>query len=192
MNSAAIPRAFLQLRLRWMQRSFIARLAGAIVLLAVLLAGGLRPWLELQIANGQDDLHSARQALSTARALELAPKLIERPDDQRLDEWRQRLGYPHKTMDYIGRIYALANRQDLTIEQADYETTHDSASGLVTYRVRFESEAGYAALRQYCDEVLRRFPFISLDEFALERESVESDTLRAKIGLTLHLMTRPQ
>jgi hypothetical protein len=190
MNAIAISRAVLQLRLRWQRNSAVARLAWALAVLVLLLTVGVMPWVESRLDEAQSRLRETRQAV--ARASMTAPQVVERPDDRRLAEWHERLGHLHRTTDYIGRIYAVAARQELVIDQADYESTTDSATGLVTYRLRFQSEASYAALRQFCDEVLRRFPFISLDEFALDRESVESDTLHAKLGFTLHLMARPR
>ena len=190
MNPTAISRAVLQIRLHWQRNSPVARLALTLAALLVLLTAGVLPWVESRLDDAQSSLRQTRQDLARARAT--APVVIERADDRRLDDWHERLGHPHKTMDYIGRLYAIAARQELVIDQADYETATDAATGLMTYRLRFQSEASYAALRQFCDEVLRRFPFISLDEFALERESVESDTLQAKLGFTLHLMARPR
>lgn len=105
----------------------------------------------------------------------------------RLAVWRAQLGDFQQVHDSIGRIFALANRYELRIERADYEQTARPVEGLVIYRVQLETVAPYAVLRRYCDDVLRQFAFVALDELMLERESVATDALRAKMRFSLHL-----
>ena len=105
----------------------------------------------------------------------------------RLAVWRAQLGDFQQVHDSIGRIFALANRYDLRIERADYEQTARPVEGLVIYRVQLETVAPYPVLRRYCDDVLRQFAFVALDELMLERESVATDALRAKMRFSLHL-----
>jgi hypothetical protein len=106
---------------------------------------------------------------------------------ERLAAWRARLGDFKEVHEVLSRLFSTADHYELKIERVEYEQTVDSSSGLVLYRVRFEMLAPYAVLRRYCDEVLRRFAFISLDEFKLEREAVTTDSLRSKVGFALHL-----
>jgi len=106
---------------------------------------------------------------------------------ERLAAWRARLGDFKEVHEVLSRLFSIADHYELKIERVEYEQTVDSSSGLVLYRVRFEMLAPYAVLRRYCDEVLRRFAFISLDEFKLEREAVTTDSLRSKVGFALHL-----
>jgi hypothetical protein len=105
----------------------------------------------------------------------------------RLAVWRAQLGDFQQVHDSIGRSFALANRYDLRIERADYEQTARPVEGLVIYRVQLETVAPYPVLRRYCDDVLRQFAFVALDELMLERESVATDALRAKMRFSLHL-----
>ena len=188
MSSAAkLARVLLQLRLRWGRHSWVARSAWVLLLMALVLSVVVLPEAKARIELAHSQLREARQSMTRQRVA--PPTAVESPDDQRISDWRGRLGQVAKLSDYLGRFFSMAARYEVAIGQADYEAITDGESGLVTYRLRFESDAGYAELRQFCDEVLRRFPFVSLDEFALEREAVESGTLRAKLGFSFHMMT---
>ena len=186
--SQKLPRVLLQCRLRWQHYSLVARSAWVLILMALALSAAIIPAVESRTDLARKQLRDVRQQVIRQRAS--PPVEVESPDLQRIVEWRGRLGHSAKLSEYLGRFFSMAARHEVAIEQADYEAFTDGTSGLLTYRLRFESDAGYAAVRQLCDEVLRRFPFVSLDEFVLEREAVENDTLRAKLGFSFHLMAR--
>jgi len=128
-----------------------------------------------------------RSGVGVRQSAQLLPGLAGESSSARLQAWRDQLGDPQQVHDSIGRIFAIASRYELKIDRADYEQTAQPAQGLVIYRVQLEIVAPYAVLRRYCDEVLRQFSFVALDEFVLERESVATDALRAKLRFSLHL-----
>jgi hypothetical protein len=128
-----------------------------------------------------------RSDAGARQSAQLVPGLTAESSIARLQAWREQLGDLQQVHDSIGRILALASRYELKIDRADYEQTAQPAQGLLIYRMQLEIVAPYAVLRRYCDEVLRQFAFVALDELVLERESVATDALRAKLRFSLHL-----
>jgi hypothetical protein len=163
---------------------------GSMVVLAVLLpalgAGGLLA-LASQPPSSADTLRQAlaqRQArLKTPAAA--APAL---PATQRqLAAFYAVLGEPSATEGHVRALFDAARRNEIGLGQGEYKLQVDASSQTERYQIRLPIKGRYAAIRSFCEAVLRELPFASLDELDLKREEVADETLTAMIQFSLHL-----
>ncbi len=104
-----------------------------------------------------------------------------------LTHFQQTLGEPRYTESYLRSIFAAAQKQGLSLLQAEYVMGQESAAIFAAYQVRLPIRGNYAAVRSFVSQVLLALPFAALDSIRFERESVSSPTMTATIRLTMYL-----
>lgn len=93
---------------------------------------------------------------------------------------------------WLGTIYAIAERERLELLQGSYRAADDAVLGLVRYRIQLPVRGGYPQIRRFVAGVLDQVPVASLDDIVLQREKVGESTVEAKITLSLHLQAAPK
>lgn len=169
--------------------------AGAVAALAgLLLALGLGGWL-LLLSQPRLATDTLQATLARAQARLRAPAL-EAPRDAATEKTLQQtplqafhavLGEPAATEAYVGQLFAAARRHEISLDQAEYRWQVDTKGQTERYQIRLPIKGPYAAVRGFCEQVLRDLPFASLDELSLKRDALADDTLTATVQFSLHL-----
>jgi hypothetical protein len=167
----------------------LERLGGMALLALMLPALGAGAWLVLasQPPAAADALRqtlAARQArLEAPAAAAPATPAAQHP----MEAFYAVLGEPAATERYLGLLFDAARRSGIGLAQGEYQGSIDSRGQTERYQIRLPIKGSYAAIRGFCETVLRELPFASLDELALKRETVADDTLTATVQFSLHL-----
>lgn len=95
-----------------------------------------------------------------------------------------------KVPDNIAALFAAAGAAGLTLHNGSYHLVYAKDSGLGQYQVVLPIEGAYPAVRDFLDKALAQ-PALALDSLKLSRDSVEDDTLKAEVHVTLFLERKP-
>lgn len=87
----------------------------------------------------------------------------------------------------LGRIRGCAVSVSLPLDLGEYLLTTEKGSPIARYQLTFPVKGGYPNIRAFIREVLSQVPASSLDDVAFTRDAVASDTVSARIRLTLYL-----
>jgi hypothetical protein len=88
---------------------------------------------------------------------------------------------------WLDKIYAIAAKHNLTLDQGEYRVTPDKTGKLIRYEVTLPLKGSYVQLREFLDDVLTEVPVAALDDVGFKRESIGTTTLEARVKLTLFL-----
>lgn len=97
------------------------------------------------------------------------------------------LGEPSATEAYVRLLFAAARRHEISLDQGEYRWQVDAIAQTERYQIRLPIKGSYAAVRGFCEQVLRDLPFAALDDLSLKRDAVADDTLTATVQFSLHL-----
>lgn len=175
----------LQLRL-WLMRFGIGN-----ILATLLLATACGVWLfavpQLQkdLGGGKSALTAAQKALSAAPTLAVA-ELVPQAE-QHLQQFYDALGDSRYAEQQVKTLFAIAAKNGLTLNQAEYKFAYEKSGKFHTYAITLPVKGPYTAVRPFCEQVLLAIPFASLDGVDFKREAVSNSNLDAKLHFTLHL-----
>lgn len=88
----------------------------------------------------------------------------------------------------IQRIYRLAEQQQVTVLQADFQQA-SAAAGVMRLTMRLPVTASYPQLRDFVEAVLRGLPNVSLDSMSFKRGQVAQAQVDAQLQLSIWLTT---
>ncbi|GAA4030735.1 hypothetical protein [Actimicrobium antarcticum] len=167
-------------RFGWM-RALACLLCGVAI---VAWSAGL-PWLRRQAVDDQRELANA---VAMAQAPQAA--LPVQPRDP-LADFHAMLGNKRHANEQLRTLFALAQKNGLQLSAAEYRSVVDKNSGVLAWQIVLPVKATYPALRQFAGQALLAIPFASLDEVRLQRESIASPILDARLRFTLYLAVVP-
>ena len=189
MNAAVPGRYFLQLRLR------LARfgLGNGVVCLLWLLGIGVWHWaypqLRAQVQTQQSALSGIRKAL---RAIDMpAPPSPKSVSQERLEAFHDALGEANYVEEQVKTFLALAAKNNLKLNTAEYRMAVDGNGRFRTYQAILPVKGTYRAIRQFCEQTLLAIPFASLDEIGFRRDTIVNTTLEARLRFTLYVNEAP-
>lgn len=165
-------------------RLALARAGVLPCLAALLLLAGVANWLWLlpQRTAVQQQL---AQPLPPVAALVAPPPAPSA--NQNLADFYAVLGPQRYAEQQVKVLFDLAAKNGLVLNQGEYKTARDAASGVTTYQIILPVKGGYQAIWQFAMQALRDMPFAALDEVAFRRESIAEPVVEARLRLTLYL-----
>jgi hypothetical protein len=89
--------------------------------------------------------------------------------------------------DLLEKIYAVADKQSLKLEQGEYRAVRDNVGRLTHYQVIFPIKSTYPQVRKFVAAALAEVPNLSLDSIQFERQKAGDSTVDAKVKLVLIL-----
>lgn len=190
MNAPRIARFGLQARLALARFGLVP---GAACLLGL---AGLCAWLWLvphlrnQEQNQLRALDRARLALRSADAGSSAPAEPRSAAQERLAVFYDTLGDAHYAEQQVKTLFAIAAKNGLVLNLADYKFGEDRNGRYRTYQIVLPVKGPYGAIRQFCEQTLLAIPFASLDEMNFKRDAIANRTLEARLRFTLYLNDR--
>ena len=191
--NAALP-LNLAPRLAWSARQWLARAgwpgALGLALLAASAAFSLAATLP-RLAERDALRDKSLQMHARARVAQLHPE--EKPGRERqLRTFYAFFPAPATLPDWLGRIYAAAQRRGLSLELGQYKPAQEAGARLMRYQVVLPVRGSYAQIRGFVNEVLREVPSASLDDIALKRDNIGSGQIEARLRMTIFLAAAGQ
>lgn len=157
-------------------------------------AGGLGLCLVLYLSvlqPAQQRLDSARLEASSlhdriARA-GLALNDSARPIDEQLTTFYRIFPSEHGSTDWIGKIAAIAQRDGLDLQQADYKVSRDKIGRLTRIQMNLPLSGEYPRIRSFLSDLRKEIPIVSLEQVDFERQKVGDQKVEAKLRLVVFL-----
>jgi len=140
----------------------------------------------------------ARQQLDTARsnAASLQARIAQadqtsneraRPLDEQLAEFYRVFPSEHEATDWIGNIAAIAERDGIVLQQAEYRTDRDQTGKLIRYQMSLPLKGKYPTIRKFLSDLRAEIPIVSLEQVQFERQKVGDPLVDAKVSLVIFL-----
>lgn len=89
------------------------------------------------------------------------------------------------------RLIEIATSRGIELPRAAYVTTLDEAGGLRRVQVSLSLAAGYPQFRSFIEEVLRTLPAVSLDQFAVKRDTVSQGQVDVMVQFSFWALLEP-
>lgn len=91
----------------------------------------------------------------------------------------------------IGELERLAHAHGFALPRGQYSVSAQAGTPLQRWQFVLPVEATYPALQAWLAAALARQPNLTLDEFKLKRERIESRTLQAELRMSLFVEAGP-
>jgi hypothetical protein len=91
----------------------------------------------------------------------------------------------------IGELEQLAQAHGIDLPRGQYSVAAQAGTSLARWQLVLPVEASYPALHAFLAAALERRPNLTLDEFKLKRERIESGDLQAELRLSLFVEAAP-
>jgi len=108
-------------------------------------------------------------------------------NELRLQNFFDNLGDNGYAEQQLKTIFDIAAKKNLKLNAGEYKSGEERNSDTVAYQIQLPVNGPYAAIREFCEEVLLAIPFASLDEISIKREVIGRNNLDAKLKFTLYL-----
>lgn len=92
-----------------------------------------------------------------------------------------------EAIDSVGKIVAIARRDGLVLEQAEYKAERDKTGKLTRFQINLPLKAEYPTLRRFLSDVHADMPTVSLDQVQFERQKVGDPQVDARVRLVIFL-----
>jgi Tfp pilus assembly protein PilO len=156
---------------------------------ALLLAAVLVWWLA--IGPMQQETESVRASTTSlqqrlaSKASTSAPQVQDAR--QQLDVFRQRFGDTRTIAAALGRLHAVARKQGLRLEQAEFRFDGNASEPVLRYSMLMPVKCDYHALRRFTRNAMRELPGLAIEEVNMRRSDPKSPTLDAQLRVVLFL-----
>jgi Tfp pilus assembly protein PilO len=157
-------------------------------------AGVLAASLAFHFSAVQPAQQRLDSALADARSLDEriahAGQILRRgtlPLDQQLAAFYRIFPSERDATVWIGKIAAIARRDGLSLQQADYKTERDPTGRLTRLRMSLPLQGEYPTIRRFLSDLRAAIPIVSLEQVQFERQKVGDPQVEAKVSLVIFL-----
>ncbi len=133
--------------------------------------------LDERIATATIQLQSAKDAKASAP---LTPT-------EQLNAFYQAFPKGATVPDLLGKIYAVAGEQKLSLEIGEYVLTKSRSGRLDQFRIVFPVKGSYPQIRRFIGAALATAPALALESVNMKREKVADGVADARIVFLLYL-----
>ncbi|BDT58234.1 hypothetical protein MasN3_17280 [Massilia varians] len=184
----------LNLSALWLRIVLALRRTNPVVAGAIALALGVTVaiFLMLRALAGLDEQYET--ARRQAAMPPPAPRALAAPApsaDQNLAHFYASLGERGKVERQLKTLFALAEKNGLTLRQGEYRGSQDRAGRFFTYQITLPVTGRYGAIWQFAFDALRALPHASLDDVAFRRDAIGNEAVEARLRLTLYQSATP-
>lgn len=110
-----------------------------------------------------------------------------RPLDEQLAAFYRIFPSEHDATDWVGKIAAIAQRDGLSLQQADYKAERDKTGKLTRFQMDLPLKGEYQKVRRFLSDLRAEIPIVSLEQVQFERQKVGDPLVDAKIRLVIFL-----
>lgn len=143
-------------------------------------------------------VHPAQQRLETARenAGSLHERLAragralhdgKRPMAEQLAAFYRIFPSERDVTEWIGKIAAIAERDGLPLQQADYKAERGPTGKLVRFQMNLPLRGEYQTIRRFLSDLRAEIPIVSLEQVQFERQQIGDPLVDAKVRLVIFL-----
>lgn len=161
---------------------------GALGAAAAGLCVALYVWV---LQPAQQRLEAARLSASSLheRIAQAAGKPNDgaRPLDEQLASFYRIFPNEHDATDWVGKIAAIARRDGLEVQQADYRVNRDRIGKLTRLQMSLPLSGEYPKIRGFLSDLRAEIPIVSLEQVEFERHKVGDQKVEAKLRLVIYL-----
>ena len=178
-----IPSLILHEHLRRLGRAGLG--AVLLLLLAVLVAlfAVLPQWQQVsRLRAAQADASEQVQRLQRGEL-----KVEIKPEQQALDNLRQRLPGQPQASELIDRLYSLARAERITLARGEYALGVDPKTQLARYQILLPVRGSYPQIRGFVQALLGQLPTLVIEDLELQRKRIGDDQLNGRLRMTLYL-----
>ncbi len=111
----------------------------------------------------------------------------EEATSKRISGFYADLPAPVGALEAIESIHKAAKANGVKLAHGEYRMTRESGAPLLRYQITLPARASYPHLRAWIGDVMNTIPTAALDEISFRREDVGSDSVEARVRLTLFL-----
>jgi len=179
-------RQFLHLlrRMRWQG-------SGGLLLILIALACGITLLLRFNARIDQVNRHIAQVTSQLQVAARTPSAGLPTTPAEQLEAFYQPFPANASVPDWLARIYALAEAQQLTLDAGDYVLTHAESGRLDKFTVTLPVRGSYPQLRRFIRAALLTAPALALERIDLKRDNVAQGSVEARIVFLLFLEKAP-
>ncbi len=189
-QGAVLPTVSLQLRLRWYARRW-SRTLGWPGALAIGLLVACPLWYFSSVRAMQYQLIEVQRSMTSVREQAqhggLAGRGGQLTPAEQLDEFYSAFPAERYSPQWLEKLIAVADQNDLSLNEGDYKTSREKAGRLVRYQITLPVKGQYPQIREFLAEIPAEIPIMALENVQFERENVADATVTAKIRLVLYL-----
>lgn len=110
-----------------------------------------------------------------------------RPLDEQLADFYGIFPKEHDATDSVGKIAAIAQRNGLLVQQAEYKVERDRNGKLTRFQISLPLKGEYQTLRRFLSDLHAEIPILSLEQVQFERQKIGDPIVDAKIRLVIYL-----
>ena len=93
----------------------------------------------------------------------------------------------HDATDSVGAIAAIAQRDGLGLQQAEYKVEREKTGRLIRFQMSLPLKGDYQAIRIFLSHLRAELPIVSLEQVQFDRQKVGDPLVDAKIRLVIFL-----
>ena len=140
---------------------------------------------------GVEPLRARADALGAAQTV-LRQQRVKAPSQDevkrgQLTAFYARLPAAADALEAIADIHGAAQVNGVTLAHGEYRLARDGGAPLMRYQITLPARSTYPRLRAWLADTLDAVPNVSLDEISLKRDDAGSDSVDARVRLTLYL-----
>jgi hypothetical protein len=106
---------------------------------------------------------------------------------QNLANFYDALGERRYAEQQLKTLFALANKNGLSLAKGQYKLSYEKNSQIYTYQIVLPIKGSYQAIWQFMLQALDAIPFAALNEISFKRDSVSDDLPEARLHISLYL-----
>ena len=110
-----------------------------------------------------------------------------RPLDEQLAGFYQGFPSEHEATEWVGKIAAIAQRDGLILQQAEYKVDRDKIGKLTRFQMSLPLTGEYPKIRSFLSDLRAEIPIVSLEQVQFERQKVGDQQVEAKVRLVIFL-----
>lgn len=161
---------------------------GALGVLLLMLAA---TWATLVWLPQQQALQALEQQVQRGQAyaarIEQGSELPPEVPGRQLADFHRTLPAQLDATATIKRIYATAQREQITLARGEYALGVDPKTRLGRYQILLPVSGSYPQLRRFLDSVLTEVPALVLEDVELQRKTIGETQLQGRLRMTLYL-----
>lgn len=177
------------MRWRWQPRRWLGRIGwpgvvavGVLTVCAAFYYSTLRP-IQARLDAAQQTTISLHEKIRQAEAAEKGG----RPLADELTSYYRLFPKEKDLPDTLGKIFAFAKDQGLSLEHGEYRASPDKSGKLLRYQMTLPVKGEYPQIRKFIAGLAAEVPAVGLEQIQFERQKVSDRTVEAKIKLVLYL-----
>jgi Tfp pilus assembly protein PilO len=188
--AAASAPVSLKARLNWNMRRWLRILGwpgvaglGLLVACVSLYVSAIRPAQE-RMQEMEDSVAFVREQM--AHDGKATREKLRSPAEQ-LAEFYRAFPTERYSPQWLEKLIAVAEQNDLTLNEGEYKTSRDKVGRLVRYQIMLPVSGEYPQIREFLAELPAEIPIMALEDVQFERKNIADSMVEARIRLVLYL-----